>query len=185
MAKKQITFYYAHISPWSYMAFSRIKKTAEEHGADILYKPVSLRHIFPLTGGIPIGQRHQSRLDYRLADLKRWIDYLGIEMNLKPAHFPVDDSKAGALAYGALAQGRAIDDFSYRLLRAVWYDDLDISQDDTLIEIAQQSGLDGRSLLANQDQFEPDFIKASQEAVDAGVFGAPSFVIDPKISRCQ
>jgi carboxymethylenebutenolidase len=68
-------------------------------------------------------------------------------------------------------------------LQAVWADERDIADPATLVAIAGEQGLDGRDLLAAAQ--EPAAIAGYQAnteaAIEAGVFGAPTFVIGDEL----
>ncbi|SDE86633.1 2-hydroxychromene-2-carboxylate isomerase [Paracoccus isoporae] len=173
-----IDYYLGTISPWCYLAGDRLERIAQEHGATITYKPLDLMQLFPRTGGQTPGERHQSRKDYRMQELARWRDRLGVEMTLQPAHFPVNMAPSsyaiiaaqqdGSGDTGGLVQG---------FLRAVWAEDRDISDDAVIREILTAAGFDpaiaDKGLFAGAEQYGRNL----EDAVAAGVFGAPFYVV--------
>ena len=91
----QIDYYFVTISPWTYLAGSRLEQIAEKHGATVTYKPCDINSVFRSTGGLPLAERAQARKDYRVQELKRWRAALGMELTLQPAHFPTNPAPSG------------------------------------------------------------------------------------------
>lgn len=177
---KVITYYYTHVSPWSYLGHARLGELAARHGATIDYVPITLSEIFPKTGGLPLAKRAPERQAYRMAELKRWPQMLGIPLNREPKHFPTDDRPAARLALTAKAQGHDIASLSLALMRACWVEERNIAEPDTLRSVADACGLDGQRLLSESesDQGQQRLDEACEKAVAAGCFGAPWYIID-------
>lgn len=174
---KTIDFYLSLISPWSYLAQPRLIAMADRHDATINIMPVDFGVIFPSTGGVPLPKRSQQRKDYRMQELRRWREYLNIPLTLEPAHFPVSDKLAAAMVVNLRPQhpSEALS-LAGALLRACWVEERDIGDRTTLLVIAAENQLDGEMLLANQDEALKIIAADSEQAVQRGVFGAPSFL---------
>ncbi|APE30356.1 2-hydroxychromene-2-carboxylate isomerase [Halomonas aestuarii] len=177
---KTIRYYYTHVSPWSYLGHERLGDIAARHGAVIDYVPVSMGTIFPRTGGLPLAKRAPERQAYRLAELRRWPSRLGIPLNVEPAYFPTDDRPSARLALAAKARGHDIAGLSLAMMRACWVEERDIGDLETLREIADACGLEGRALLddAQSDAGRQRLEDAGQAALADGCFGAPWYVVD-------
>lgn len=171
----RITYYYTHVSPWSYLGHARLGEVAARHGADIDYVPITLGAIFPRTGGLPLAKRAPARQAYRMAELKRWPQRLGLPLNVEPKHFPTDDRPAARLALSAKARGHDIAGLSLALMQACWVEERDIADPAKLREVAEACGLDGAALLAEADTPEAQarLDEACRAALLAGCFGAP------------
>ena len=83
MAK--IDYYFSTISPFTYLAGTRLEEVAAKHGAEIVYKPLDLVALFGRTGGVLPMDRHPNRQKYRAQDLPRQARKVGLPFNLKPA----------------------------------------------------------------------------------------------------
>ncbi|MCB2100546.1 MAG: 2-hydroxychromene-2-carboxylate isomerase [Rhodobacterales bacterium] len=175
-----IDYYYALISPWTYLGGPRLEHIARRHGVGIAYKPIDLAQVLPHTGGVPLAKRAPARQAYRLTELERWRAYLGVPLNLHPAHFPVPEwPAAGMVIAMARAEGALGEDpgaLSNAILRAVWAEERDISDTGTLLAIAAEQGLDGPALLAAGADLKAVWDANSAEAVARGVFGVPTYV---------
>ncbi|MEX0964819.1 MAG: 2-hydroxychromene-2-carboxylate isomerase [Pseudohongiellaceae bacterium] len=174
--QNSIDYYLSLISPWSYLGHERLIKIADQHHAALSIWPVDFSIIFPSTGGIPLPKRSDQRKAYRLQELRRWREYLQIDLNLEPQHFPVSDKLAASMVVKLREQDAAA---AIRLagacLRACWVEERDISDLDTLRSIAAEQQLDGDSLLVDTELALDTIAKDSEKAVELGVFGAPSY----------
>lgn len=171
-----IDYYLSLISPWSYLGHQRLTEMAARYQTPINILPVDFSVIFPSTGGIPLPKRSPERKAYRLQELKRWRDFLNIPLTLEPRHFPVSDKLAAAMVVNLRQHNsEAALQFAGACLRAVWVEEKDISDRDTLLEIAAEQQLDGEALLCNTDESIQTIANDSTEAVKRGVFGAPSY----------
>jgi 2-hydroxychromene-2-carboxylate isomerase len=84
-----IDFYFACVSPWSYLAIDELKRISEAHGRTVNYKPTDVGRSWREAGaGQPLGNRPQILQDYRLVELPRWAKWRGTELNSHPKHFP-------------------------------------------------------------------------------------------------
>ncbi len=116
-------------------------------------------------------------------ELKRWRDELKIDLNLEPKYFPAPHTKAALICMHARELGLDELPLAGAYMRGVWAEDRDITDNDTLIEIADKAGFDGKHLMNNSKS--PDLLSLyesyTDEAIKRGVFGAPSYVIDDEI----
>lgn len=173
---KTITYYLSPQSPWTYLGHDRLMAMAKTHGATIEPRPCALNSaIFPVSGGLPLKQRSVQRQAYRLVELQRWSEHLGIPLNIHPKFFPVDESVAAMMIAATVksAGNDAALTLTGALLRAVWSEERDISNADTLVQIANENGLDGKALYAAHAQAKELFDEYTREAIERQVFGAP------------
>jgi 2-hydroxychromene-2-carboxylate isomerase len=179
-----IDYYFTPQSPWTYLGHERFVRIAAAAGAAVRVLPVDYGKIFPASGGLPLGQRAPQRQAYRLVELQRFSEHLQIPLNRQPKYFPVGGDPAARLittvdqqdgSAAALALGGAI-------FRAVWAEERDIASEQVLAEILQASGLDAARLAQSHSPEVQQLYEAhTQQALDAGVFGAPSYVVAGEI----
>ncbi len=175
---KTVDYYFTPTSPWTYLGHRRFFEIAQRHGAEIRVKPVDYGVIFPQTGGLPLPKRAPARQAYRLMELKRWRAQLGIELNLHPKFFP---APADAAARVVIASDRAGGDsmgLAHAILTAIWTQEKNIADLPTLTEIADAAGQDGAALVAASQEPEAQaaFEAQTREALERGVFGAPTYL---------
>jgi len=176
---KQVDYYFTPISPFVYLGHARFVAIAERHAATIAVKPINLGQVFPVSGGLPLSKRAPQRQAYRLVEIKRWSSYLHMPMNLAPKHFPVSGDLSARWILAAVDEDV---DLALRLIgacgRAVWVEERNIADPATLADIARELGADA-SLLderANAPDIDMRYAVLTQEAIDRGVFGAPTYV---------
>jgi len=179
-----VDYYLAPQSPWTYLGHERFVRIARAAGATVQLRPIDLARVFPVSGGLPLGQRAPQRQAYRLVELRRFSEALGVPLNLHPRHFPVAGDPAARLIVAVdRADGT---DAALRLagavLAAVWVQERDIADPATLSALLAEQGLPAERLVVSQQPVAQAAVDAhTQAAIDAGVFGAPSYVIDGEI----
>ncbi len=182
---KTATFYFSLLSPWVYFSGPRFQLLLQRTGATALYRPIDLFRVFRETGGTPLKELHPSRKVYRALERRRWATLLGMSISEQPRHHPVDESQAAHLliAWQAVDPSAPVWSLAQSILAGVWVEDLNIADPTTLAMLAGRHGLDGAALLRRAEQ--PDIRKAyetyTDEAMAAGVFGVPSFVVDGEL----
>jgi len=179
-----IDYYITPVSPWTYLGHDRFVRLLKDTGSRVQVHAVDYGAIFPVSGGLPLGKRAPQRQAYRLVELRRCSEQLGIPLHPQPAHFPVDAGPASRLlAATVLAEGDAAAlDLAGRMGRAVWAEQRNLADAETLQALIAESGLPA-ALWARADSPEAAdrYAADTQRAIDAGVFGAPSYVVDGEI----
>ena len=180
-----IDYYLAPQSPWTYFGHARLVQMAKQAGATVRIMPVDLGgQIFPATGGLPVGQRPPQRQAYRLVELQRFSHFLQMPFNLKPKFFPVAGDDAARLII-AVDQHDGVDtamELCGAVLAAVWMQERDIADASVLQAILQEQGIAADRWQAALAPAAQDASMAyTRKAMDAGVFGAPSYVVEGEI----
>ncbi|MFZ9437803.1 MAG: 2-hydroxychromene-2-carboxylate isomerase [Candidatus Fonsibacter ubiquis] len=181
---KKILYFYSVASPWSYLGIKRLKEISKKYSAQIIEKPIDLvGKFFVATGGTPVPQRHISRQNYRLLELKRWGEFLNIKINQKPKFFPPKDPHLPALFCLASIDMGINMDFSSKVLEHLWVKENDISNIDTLKLIADDLKISFEELnkLATSDKIKKIYEANTQEAINMNIFGVPSYVYNNEI----
>lgn len=178
-----VDYYGSLNSPWTYLGSARIAALCATHGATLKLWPVDFGLIFPASGGLPLPKRSPQRQAYRMMELRRWREAVGVPLTLEPRHFPFPEA---LLANAVIALRETEGDapairLAHRIMAALWAEDRDPVAD--FAALAAESGQDGAALLAlGADPKWAAMRQADSEAALArGVFGAPSFVIEGEI----
>lgn len=178
---KQVDFFFDFSSPFAYLGATQIDALAARHGAEVRYRPFLLGALFKSIGtaNIPLFTMSDAKRRHAAADLLRWADLYGVPFRF-PSRFPMNTVKPLRVVIAAPEALRV--PLVHAIFRAYWADDRDISDDATLGAIASGVGADAAGLLAaTGDPAVKERLRvATEEAVSAGVCGAPSFLVgDP------
>ena len=178
MTAKTIDYYFTPMSPWAYLGHERFVAIAKRHNAHIEVKPVDYGRVFPVSGGLPLAQRPKQRQAYRLMELKRWREFLGVPLNLAPKHAPVPPELAARLIIAADMKELNAMALSLAIHRAAWVEDRNISDPETLKAICAENGRKPDFLWEAEQNEETTrrYDAYTQEAIDRQVFGAPTYV---------
>ncbi len=173
-----IDYYFATLSPFTYLSGIRPAEIAAKHDATITYKPLDIMALFGRTGGIPPKDRHPNRQEYRLQDLRRRAKHVGLPLNVKPMFWPTNGAPSAYAIIAAQNAGGDIGALVHAFGAACWAEERDISQDDVVRDCLEKTGFD--PALADKDMLTSadTFSKNLEDAVNAGAFGAPFFITD-------
>jgi 2-hydroxychromene-2-carboxylate isomerase len=180
---KTVDYFFTPVSPWTYLGGARLDAMVRRHGAVLRYKPCDYGKVFPVSGGLPVGQRPKQRQAYRLTELERWRDFLGIKLTIQPRHFPVASDFAARTVVAARQAGADPGRLANALLRAVWAEERDVSDRATVAAICGECGLDGAALTAAADgaAARAELDANTAEAIERQVFGAPTYIYRDKL----
>lgn len=169
-----IDYYLSPISPFTCLAGDLLDTHAP---AEVVYHPFDIGRLFAATGGVPVPQRSPQRQAYRLAELARIQKQRGITINLKPQFFPVDGRPASKLLLAVRDAGLDVAGLSRALLGAVWQRDLNIADDAVLTQLLAELSID-TALLEQSKELDEQLDKETDDAIEAGVFGSPFYIVD-------
>ncbi len=180
-----IDYYVSLNSPWTHLGAARIEAMAMAHGATMRVYPVDFGAIFAASGGLPLPKRSPQRQAYRLQELARWRDHLGIPIHIQPKFFPSSEAVTAPCIIGVretIGDQPAVR-LAHRILKAVWQEEKSPADTDTLAGLIRDVGLDPDKVLAlGGDPRWAEMREADgQAALAKGVFGAPSYVIGDDI----
>ena len=180
-----VDYYFAPQSPWTYLGHSRLGEILRQRGAQVRVLPMDMGgKVFPISGGLPVGQRAPQRQAYRLLELQRFSQYLSAPLNLKPKFFPVagDDASRLIIAVDQLQGAEAAMAITGAVLAACWSQERNIADTKVLAELVSEQRLDPACLdKANSQAVQVAYEQYTEQAIAAGVFGAPSYVVEGEI----
>lgn len=175
---KAVDFYFDVGSPAAYIAWTQMPDLCREAGGRIVYKPMLLGGVFHATGNhSPTTVPAKGK--YMLDDLARFAQRYGVPFEHNP-YFPINTLTLMRAATGLQMRDPArfvpaVD----AMYRAIWVDRKDMNDPAVVGAALQAAGFDPQALLALAAEPEvKDRLKAvTQEAVERGVFGAPTFFV--------
>jgi 2-hydroxychromene-2-carboxylate isomerase len=169
-----LEFFYDFVSPYSYLASTRVEAEVAKVGGTVRFRPFLLGGVFHATDNkAPIENPAKAR--YLPSDLTRWARRIGVPFAW-PQKFPVLTVLPLRAALAAEKQGKLVP-FTHALYRAYWAEGRDISEASVVGDAASSAGLDPAALLAEAPGFKDALKAQTQEAVDRGAFGAPTFFV--------
>lgn len=176
MAKK-LEFFFDCLSPYSYLASTQLEAIARRTAARIEWRPFLLGAVFKASGNTSPAMV-PAKLPYLAKDVERWLRHYGQPALRWPEDWPINSLLANRLALVAGEQGK-LEPYVHRVFRALFAEGRDISSVEVLSAILGEVGLDPRACLARaEDQEIKDRLrKNTDEAVERGAFGAPTFFI--------
>ena len=175
----KIEYYFSVISPYTYLAGERLSAIAARHAAEIVYRPVDIVALFGRTGGVVPKERHISRRDYRLQELTRQARKNGVPINLQPAHWPTNQAPASYAFIAAKNNGGGqLDKLVQAFTRACWAEERNIADDAVIRDCLTDAGFDPDLANGGLLQGAEEYAANLEAAVDAGVFGAPFYIVD-------
>lgn len=174
-----IDYYFATISPNTYIAGTRMEAVAARHGASVNYKPLDIMGLFARTGGTPPGQRHESRQNYRLQEIRRQAAKAGLPIHVQPMFWPTNPAPSSyALIAAQKAGGGDLGALVFALTKACWADQRNIAEDDVIREALEGAGFDGDLVNSGMLAGAEEYARNLEDAVAAGAFGAPFYIVD-------
>jgi 2-hydroxychromene-2-carboxylate isomerase len=180
----KIEYYYSLASPFAYLGSIKFQSIAKKYNAEIIEKPCDLvGGIFAKTGGIPVPQRSVQRQKYRLDEIKRWSEFLKINIKIKPKFFPPKDPHLPAkFTIGANLLGSKVV-FGHELLKQLWSDEKDISDEKNIEFISGNLKINFKELstLAKSEKVSKIYTNNTTEAVEKNVFGAPTYIFNDEL----
>lgn len=179
-----VDYYLAPQSPWTYLGHNRLQNILHQTGAKVRVMPIDLGKVFPVSGGLPLGQRAPQRQAYRLLELARFKDALQLPLNLKPQFFPVagDDASRLIIAVDQAHGSGAAMRITGAILAAVWAQERNIADPQVLQKLLEEQHLPVDCLEASRhSNVQARYEQYTQQAIDTQVFGSPSYVVDGEL----
>ncbi|MET4678762.1 2-hydroxychromene-2-carboxylate isomerase [Stenotrophomonas rhizophila] len=178
MTVHALDYYVWMNSDWALLGADTLSRLVERLNVPLRLKPVDLPVVYARTGGVLLHQRSQERQSYRVEELARWSARRGVAINVAPRVMCPDASLASRLVIAVDAMGKEAFGLHRALLAAQWCYDQDISDEATLRQILAEQGLDPERAweAASDAEIERTYLRYTEEAIECGVFGSPTYV---------
>lgn len=156
-----------------------MEDVAARRGLSVVYKPVDIMGLFSRTGGTAPKDRHVSRQEYRLQELRRNAVKADLPLNLKPMFWPTNPAPSSyAIIAAQNAGGGDLGQLVFSITRACWAEEKDIAQDDVIKSCLEAAGFDpslaDSGLLSGAETYTANL----EDAVGKGVFGLPFYITE-------
>ena len=175
---KSVDFFFDVGSPSSYLAWTQLPSLCASHGAELVYRPMLLGGVYQATGNaspatIPVKGRY-TQMDY-----ERHARRYGVPFQGNP-HFPVITLFLMRAVTGIqLRRPEQLQQLLGCVFKALWIDALNLNDAQLTARILTEGGFDPAEIEGlTQDPETKAALKATtQEAVERGVFGAPTLFV--------
>ena len=175
---KTVDFYFDFGSPAAYLAYTQLPALCVETGASVVWKPMLLGGVFQATGNhSPVTIPAKGK--YMFKDFARFARRYGVVLNTNP-FFPINTLTLMRAAVGLQMRGDSrFGDYVAAMFQAISVDSQNMNDPATVGTVLQAAGFDAAAMLAlASEQAVKDHLKAAtQEAVERGIFGAPTFFV--------
>ena len=175
---KSVEFYFDLGSPYSYLAYYRLLQIAEQQEIQIVYKPILLGGVFKATGNrspieIPV------KGVYSILDMQRWAEYYQIPMQMNP-HFPMNTLTLMRILTGVqLLPLEKFEQVLKLLFDAMFGTPQNLNEPTVLAEVLKPSGFSVEDIMSmvQSDVVKQKLITETEQAIQRGIFGAPTFFV--------
>lgn len=175
---KSVEFYFDLGSPYSYLAYYRLLQIAEQQEIQIVYKPILLGGVFKATGNrspieVPV------KGVYSILDMQRWAEYYQIQMQMNP-HFPMNTLTLMRILTGVqLLHLEKFEQVLKLLFDAMFGTPQNLNEPTVLAEVLKPSGFSVEDIMSmvQSDVVKQKLITETEQAIQRGIFGAPTFFV--------
>jgi 2-hydroxychromene-2-carboxylate isomerase len=179
---KTLEFFFDLGSPASYLAYTQLPALCAETAAQLVYQPMLLGGVFKATGNAsPISVPAKGR--YMFDDLARYAQRYQVTLRFNP-HFPINTLVLMRAVTGIqMRQPERLVDFLDCLFRALWVDGLHLGDPAVVANVLTEHGFDPEEVLAlaNDESVKTALKDKTEQAVQRGVFGAPSLFVGKQL----
>ncbi|MCL6244568.1 2-hydroxychromene-2-carboxylate isomerase [Acinetobacter sp. ANC 7200] len=179
---KVIEFYFDVGSPYSYIGFHRIQHIAEQYQAEIIWKPMLLGGVFKATGNSsPMAVPAKAR--YSMIDLQRWAKLWQIPVQMNP-YFPINTLQLMRLITAVqLFQSEEFLKVLTGIFNAMFGQPRNLNDLTTFMQLMQELGLGAEQVKQwlDDEKVKSELKVVTEEAIERGVFGAPSWFVDDEL----
>ncbi|KZN15680.1 MULTISPECIES: 2-hydroxychromene-2-carboxylate isomerase [Pseudomonas] len=179
---KTVEFFFDLGSPATYLAYTQLPKICKQTDSQLIYRPMLLGGVFKATGNAsPITVLAKGR--YMFQDLDRYAKRYGVPLKFNP-NFPINTLMLMRAVTGMkLRHPERFQAFIDCLFHALWVEGRSLDDPATVAAVLTQNGFDPNEVLAlTADETVKAALKENtEEAVQRGVFGAPSMFVGDQL----
>jgi 2-hydroxychromene-2-carboxylate isomerase len=176
--------YFDVASPFSYLGLSQLPALAELAGLAPRLHPILLGALFREIGqaDVPMFTMPEAKRRYVRLEMARWARWWGVPF-VMPAKFPQRTVTAQRLCVLACNDGYAAGvRLANALGRAMWAEQRDLEDDDTLRGIVGDAGMPREWIERTREpEVKAALVARTAKAQAAGVFGVPTWIVDDSV----
>ena len=175
---KTLVFFFDLGSPATYLAYTQLPALCAATGATLVYQPMLLGGVFKATGNAsPVTVPAKGR--YLFNDLARYAQRYNVTLKFNP-HFPINTLMLMRAVTGMqLHQPERFQGFIDCLFRALWVEGRNMGDPAVVAAVLTEAGFNPEEVLAlaNDESVKAALKDNTEQAVQRGVFGAPSMFV--------
>lgn len=179
---KTLEFFFDFGSPYSYLSNTQLPRLIAGKDVELVYRPAGILRLMELAGNRPTTLESKNKRRYAAADLGRWAQHYGVRWERNPylKHMKLEPLLQGALV--AIEHGVA-DIYVAAIFNAIYSDALNLDDDQTYVQVLNDAGLDGAAICKARDTeaLAAEVARRTEEAVERGLFGMPTFIVDDQL----
>lgn len=175
-----IEFFFDPISPFAWLASTRLDEISQHTGREILIRPTLFAGLLKAHGNLGPAEIPAKR-EYIFRDAMRRANTLGINVECPPQH-PFNPLLALRVCTAFNKNSDRLR-LTPALCNAAWRDGLDITKPENVHNVVNSCGLDADHALsmAQDPAVKQALIDTTNIAVERGIFGVPTFYLDGQI----
>lgn len=172
-------------SPWTRIAFHNFRQWAAGKDVDVVWRPFLVGGVFnAVNDSVYAGRQNPDNPKFRLTYvwLREWAKLAEVAMNFPSSHHPIKSVNAMRFCCALESDQAALTRFVEAAFDAYFADQQNIDDPAVLAAIADSVNLDGERLseLAQTPDIKSRLCDNTQEAIDRGAFGSPTFFVDSR-----
>ena len=174
---KKVEFFYDYASPNCYLAWTQLSDLCTRHNSELVLKPILLGGVFKAVGNqTPVNVKPKGI--WMFDDISRYAKYYDVPFNMNP-HFIFNSLPAMRGAIWALSTGN-LEPYDHAMFEAAWVQGRNLGDPEELEVIVKEAGLDAAAMSAaiQRPELKKELIDQTNDAVERGVFGAPTMVVE-------
>jgi 2-hydroxychromene-2-carboxylate isomerase len=176
--QKTAEFFFDVGSPAAYLAWTQLPALCAEAGATLVYRPMLLGGVFQATGNAS-PMVVAAKGSYMSVDLSRFAQRYGVPFRINP-HFPINTLTLMRAVVGMQARrAERFEAFLAAVYPALWVQGLNLNDPAVTAAMLVEAGFDPSVVFAlvNDANIKAALKANTEEAVQRGVFGAPTMFV--------
>lgn len=165
------------MSPYSYLASTQVSALAERTNATLRWRPLYLPGVMKATGNTG-PTSIAAKAMYSFKDLNDWAKVYQLPPIELPDHFPFTAVLANRVGLVAEEQGK-LPEYAQKMFSRIWAERADCNDPAMVGGVLGQLGLDAEAVIARAgtEEIKARLKKNTDEAVERGAFGVPTFYV--------
>jgi 2-hydroxychromene-2-carboxylate isomerase len=183
MSQKTVEFYFDIGSPAAYLAWTQMPALIQNTGATLNSIPILLGGVFKATGNAsPVTIPAKGK--WLIGDLQHWAKHYAIPPLKMPAVFPINTlALMRAMVGMQMHHPQRYQALGDALYAGMFEHGLDMGDPSVLGHVLSQAGFDPAQVFAltQNAEVKAQLMANTEQAIQRGAFGAPSFVVNGEL----